>query len=127
MDNNYLKNIPANMELARRALKLTQDKMSEQTGIVRSYISDVENGKKTPSFDYLMKIAEIYGISLDFILFNSGNMFRKDNEFLSTINPVWIELLKVMTSAGEDMELKFIEMIKSAFKLTIQVNLEKKD
>lgn len=127
MENIVLVNIPDNLKTIRRTLNLSQTQVADQTGIVRSFYSDVENGKKTPSFDFLLKFALKYNVSLDFIFFNSGSMFREDNEFLSTIDSEWIELLKIMTGSGQDMEQKFIDIIKSAFKLSLQARSEKKD
>lgn len=54
MENIVLVNIPDNLKTIRRTLNLSQTQVADQTGIVRSFYSDVENGKKTPSFDFLL-------------------------------------------------------------------------
>ena len=42
----------------RKSKNLTQEEFSEQIGISRSYLSDIENNRKSPSVETLDKLAE---------------------------------------------------------------------
>lgn len=53
---------------ARYEKGLTQAELSEKTGISRSYISDVESGRYTPSVRTLTKLATFLEIDLNFLL-----------------------------------------------------------
>lgn len=46
----------------RKKKKLSQRKMSELLGISRSYYSEIETGKKTPSVELAYKIEEVFGV-----------------------------------------------------------------
>ncbi|WP_434169122.1 helix-turn-helix domain-containing protein [Peribacillus frigoritolerans] len=51
----------------RKELGFTQTQVSEATELSRNYISDIENGRYTPSIDSLSKIAVYLGIDLNII------------------------------------------------------------
>lgn len=57
---------------SREKEKLTQQDLSDKTGISRNYISDIECGRYTPSVDTLLSIASILKIDLN-LLKNDGN------------------------------------------------------
>ena len=52
----------------REAKRLTQDKVAEVTGISKGFISDVENNKRNVSSEYLLRIANALGASVDYLL-----------------------------------------------------------
>ena len=41
----------------RKSKKISQEKLSEISGIDRSYLSEIETGKKSPSLSTILKIA----------------------------------------------------------------------
>ncbi|WP_333638163.1 helix-turn-helix transcriptional regulator [Tissierella praeacuta] len=47
--------------------KKTQLQVSEDTGISRSYLSDVENGRYMPSVEMLIKLASYLELDLNFL------------------------------------------------------------
>lgn len=54
-----------NLFEARVQLGLSQTKVCDAIGIDRSYYSEIETGKATPSLEYAMKIAEFFDRPLD--------------------------------------------------------------
>ena len=52
----------------REARRMTQDQLAEQSGISKGFLSDVENDKRNVSSDNLLKIANVLGASLDYLL-----------------------------------------------------------
>lgn len=49
----------------RKELNLTQKDLADRVGINQSYISQVENGFISPSFNYAIAIAKELNINLD--------------------------------------------------------------
>lgn len=43
---------------ARRRAEISQEGLSERIGVNRSYLSLVENGKSSPTFDFIEKVAD---------------------------------------------------------------------
>jgi transcriptional regulator with XRE-family HTH domain len=52
----------------RRERRWTQVEMAEMLGVDRSYLSEIENGKKDPSLRVLKTIADGFGTSLSKLL-----------------------------------------------------------
>ena len=53
-----------NLKLYRNELNLTQEKLSELSGISSDYLSEIERGKRTPSFKRLDLIASALNIDV---------------------------------------------------------------
>ncbi|TYA10953.1 helix-turn-helix transcriptional regulator [Paenibacillus faecis] len=49
----------------RKEKKLKQNQLSEEVGLSRNYISDIENGRYLPSVDALYKLASCLEIDLN--------------------------------------------------------------
>lgn len=57
----------------RDLLGLTLELMRLETGISKSYISDFERGKKTPSSKYLFHLSHKFNVSLDYVFKGKGD------------------------------------------------------
>ena len=68
----------------REENELKQESLAAKLGINRSTISMYERDQRTPSPDVLKKYADIFDVSLDYILGNSRNL--KKGEDYATIN-----------------------------------------
>ena len=54
---------------ARRAeLGWTQDQLAQKAGISKSFLSDLENGKRSVGAENLLDIARALGVSIDFLM-----------------------------------------------------------
>lgn len=51
-----------------REKQVTAYKVAKETGIAQSTLSDWKNGRSTPKLDKLQKIADYFGVSLEFLL-----------------------------------------------------------
>lgn len=49
----------------RKQKGLTQEKLSEMTGIDYSYLNQIEAGKKNPSLKRITKLARVLGVPLE--------------------------------------------------------------
>ena len=100
----------------RKQAHLTQVELASKLGIVQSSYADWERGKKKPTQDNLVKIAQVLNVSVDYLVGNSeGKVDELDN----------IELLFRMNSKGlteEEKEIfkkeliEFMEERKKVFK-----------
>jgi len=57
----------------RNALGLSQDAVSEKIGMSESFYGHIERGDRILSVESLIKIAQYYDMSLDFLLLDSSN------------------------------------------------------
>lgn len=51
----------------------TQMKLAEMSGVSRSYICDIENGRYAPSLKSLASIARALGLEFSLLTLNDGN------------------------------------------------------
>lgn len=52
----------------RKSKKMTQIALQMQTGIEQALLSKFENGERVPPTDTLVKLADFYNVSIDYIL-----------------------------------------------------------
>lgn len=64
MANSTTEILINNIKYFRSLKNLTQEKLSEISGISKDYLSEIERGKKTPSIKRLIKIAEALDIDI---------------------------------------------------------------
>lgn len=83
----------------RKQAKLTQVELAGKLGIVQSSYADWERGKKKPTQENLVKIAQVLNVSIDYLV---GNSEEKSDELDN------IELLFRMNSKGLTDEEKEI-------------------
>ena len=55
------------LKTLRKEKKLTQKELAEQIGIKQNSYSDWETGKNEPSFENLIKLADLLEVSLDWL------------------------------------------------------------
>lgn len=69
------------LRLVRVFHDLNQSDLAERLGISKSYLSELEAGKKAPTLDLLQKYADSFGMPLSSLLFfaeNVGSASRAD-------------------------------------------------
>jgi transcriptional regulator with XRE-family HTH domain len=71
--SDFKKVIGKMLHQKRLEKKLTQAKTAEATGLSRSYICDIENGRYAPSVSALAKLAKLLELNLNFLSSNDGN------------------------------------------------------
>jgi len=101
----------------RKQAHLTQVELASKLGIVQSSYADWERGKKKPTQDNLVKIAQVLNVSIDYLVGNSDEHLKEDE--LDNV-----ELLFRMNSNGLTEEekaifkkelIEFMEKRKKAF------------
>ena len=56
----------------RKALKISQDGLAKMLGVSQGAVAQWEKGKTHPAYDKLMKIAEVFGVSVDELMKKAG-------------------------------------------------------
>lgn len=52
----------------RKRVGWSQEELADQTGLNRAYVSDLENGRRTPNLDTLARLANAFGMKLSKLL-----------------------------------------------------------
>lgn len=72
-----------NLKLLRTEKKLRQEDISDKLSIARQTYSAWETGERTPDINNLIKLADFYDVSLDFLVGRTNIRFNyKTNENL---------------------------------------------
>lgn len=95
----------------RRNMKLTQDEFAELCGITRPTISNIENARTHASSDNLSRIAQVCGVSVDFLQygFSSGNMVCE------SLSPSDAEYIRCYLKLNQNEKDNMMKMMKTFY------------
>ena len=88
------------IRLCRQKLGLKQDSLAKNAGMSKGFLSEVETGNRNPSADYLLRIANALGVSLDFLM-KGGEMSPLDH------GPRAIRIPASLASFAQERQLPF--------------------
>jgi len=88
----------------REELGLTLDKLADKTGISKGFLSDVETGKRDISSEYLLKIADVMGASLDYLL-------RGENSTSTSTKKKPVEIPSELSEAAQQLKLSYAQTL----------------
>lgn len=60
------KEIGSKLKQLRQSKKLTQEEVATRVNITRSTVSNYERGRRTPHLKDLQKLADVFGVGLDY-------------------------------------------------------------
>jgi len=83
MEINY-KEMGRRIAKRRKSLSLTQEEISEATGLSNNHISNIENSHSIPSIETLMKVCEKLDVTPDYVLL--GITKSSNEELVSQIH-----------------------------------------
>ena len=66
-------NMQTNLRKLRKARGITQTALQAQTGIEQALISKYETGERVPPTETLILLADLYEVSIDYILCRTDN------------------------------------------------------
>ena len=72
----------------KKIRKMSQVELAEKTGISRDAISKYERNDVSPSVEYAKRIADILGVSLDYLVSDSDQEEALDNEAVKRIKEI---------------------------------------
>lgn len=81
---------------------MTQDELALRSGLSKGFLSDVENNKRNISSQNLLKIANVLGASVDYLL-------RGDSVEVVVAQPVVIP--PELSQAAEELELTYTQTL----------------
>ena len=62
-----------NIAIYRKEAGLTQEQLAEKINVSRTYIVKIENGLQTGPIEIAIELAELFDVSLDFLLLGKEN------------------------------------------------------
>lgn len=96
----------------RQKLHLTQEQLAEKINVSTTYIGFIERGERSITLSKLTLLANVLGVSIDYLLSDTLTVASSSNEKL------WVQLL---SSATEEEQKLIIDMAK------LLLNHSKKD
>lgn len=88
---------------AREHRRWTQERLAQETKISKGFLSEVENNKGGIGADYILRIANALGVSLDYLL--RGEVGREEKER----EPVKIP--RNLSVAAQQLRLDYVETL----------------
>lgn len=85
----------------RNKYKLTQTELAEQVGVTKSTIAAYENNSRLPSYEVLIKMSDVFKVSIDSLLLNRSEMILD----ISGLNPAQIDVLNHLITYFRKNEL----------------------
>jgi len=76
-ENYNLNFIASRIKAIREALNLTQKQLAGRLNISGATLSEFENGKYPPNFEYIFNIYREYHVNLYYLLYGEGEMFEE--------------------------------------------------
>ena len=89
-------------------------KMSRDLGFSNAVFSQWNTGKQVPSTKYIQKIADYFGVSVDYLI---GKTDKKDNSDAERtkidLSPKQQELLELMNALPDDLQEKVFDLLRT--------------
>ena len=82
---------------------MTQATLSEALGVTRALIHAYESGKRNPSYEKLMEIALLFGVSMDWLFGNTDNQSGAPMIDISSLNNPQINIVRELVSEFKRM------------------------
>ncbi len=92
------------LKVERTKLNYKQDYLAEKIGVGQRYISKIEHGTAKPEFAKIFEIANLLGVSLDYLA-NNVSAAKSDDYITNTINI----RLQLLNSEEKDILLRAVE------------------
>lgn len=85
------------LKMRRNELKLTQDYVAEKLGITRQTISNWEIGRSYPDIERIIRLSELYELSLDELLKGDQKMVKhlQENTLVTHFLKLFIAMLAI--------------------------------
>ena len=79
----------------RKEMKMTQDDVAKILGMSRTSFSKYENGNSAPPLQVLRKIAAIYNVGLEYLIFDENTSIRLNDSQSEDENTSSVPVLKI--------------------------------
>ena len=92
-----MSNVGERIRMVRNELGWTQDKLASESNMSKSFISDVERGERDIRSNYLLRLANAMGASLEFLLRGEETPLRREE----------ISVPPELSEAAQQLELRW--------------------
>lgn len=77
----FYRYFPERLKELRQSNNLTMDMLGKEIGSTRGTISNFENGYKKPSLDILVRLADYFNVSIDYLIgrTNDPELHKKED------------------------------------------------
>ena len=103
----------------------SQKYVAISVGVAPSIVSRWESGLKTPSRESIIRLAELYGISVDYLLDRSDNESRLSLDSLSLIEKQLLSDYRSLNKQGKEYILQTMAMAVTIYKNDLVSDVEK--
>lgn len=119
------------LQKSRKKAKLTQEQVANKLGLDYSTISKYENDHSQPDNDTLIVLADLYLVTVDYLLGRSVEQSDHDlslvdaylpNEKLEKLTPKQMEKINDFLSLPEDIQMNIGTMIEAAVEIVKNKN-----
>jgi transcriptional regulator with XRE-family HTH domain len=86
------------IKLLRVSNSISQISLAKKLEVSRSYLSQVENNRKSPSLSFLKEVANFFQIPLALLVMEESN---SDSDIFKKLNNILSELLTTKLKLGE--------------------------
>lgn len=95
------------IQIKRKELKLTQEKLAEKVEVCPSYISEIERGCSTCSLKIISRISQVLHINIDYLVFG-----MTENTFCITFS----EIIQTLPESNHNLYFNLCRNIADALK-----------
>lgn len=106
MDEVDRRKIGERCRACRKKKRWTQAELAERIGLSVNQISNIENGKTTIPTDTLLKLADAFEVSIDYLLCRDEKIIEEDSDESAVII-----MIKLIIDNLRKLELKDLKMI----------------
>ena len=101
--------IGSKIKKLRKEHKLTQAQLAERIGVTKPTVSAYENDSRSPSYEVLVSIANVFNVSLDHLLLDRYDAVLKING----LNEEQLSIIKTLIKSFQDSNIIQNEMLKT--------------
>jgi transcriptional regulator with XRE-family HTH domain len=87
----------------RKELNLTQSDLAKALGVTSQHISAIEQNKRAPSLDSLVKIAKELGVTVDFLLTGEESIITEPIPAIKADKKLSLKAKKALVSLIEEL------------------------
>ena len=106
------RSIGKRIKILRRTIPVTQEELSEQANLSQNFISQLENGQKSPSIETLLKIAHVLEIPFHELFIENSSVSPDSNNGKDGLDKKIIFAVKSLNSGEKNMILDIMNSIK---------------
>ena len=100
----------------REEKKLSQTALAESVGTSQRNIGRWENGENEPTYSQLVKLADYFGVTIDYLVGREDDFGVVKIENLSQISNDEKDLIRVYKSLSQEDKQKVLSMVKELIK-----------